>query len=162
MRKKIFLILTICLIYFQQSSSAKALDGIAKFPLNNNTTISLEIADTDEEKTRGLMGRQNLPEKRGMIFIFKPERKVTFWMKDTLISLDMIFINKGKVVKIVKNALPNQTIVLYSSDTEVSEVIEVNGGFADKYMIVVGSNVVYENINDIEPSEKSSLMIVAK
>lgn len=132
MKSKLFFILLSCLIYFQQSTSAKALDGIVKFPATK-TIVSLEVADTEEEKVRGLMGRQNLPEKRGMVFLFKPERKVTFWMKDTLIPLDMIFINKGKIVKIIKNTVINQTTILYPSDTEVSEVIEVNGGFTDKF-----------------------------
>ena len=145
----------------QQVTSAKALDGIVKFP-RNNISVALEIADTDAEKTQGLMGRTNLPEKRGMVFVFRPARTVTFWMKDTLISLDMIFINRGKIVNIIKNAAPNQTNILYPSGSEVSEVIEVNGGFTNKYSIEPGDKVTFENIPSIDYSEKSMLMIVEK
>ena len=160
MMKKI-LFLFISLILLQQITSAKALDGMVKFP-RTNIIVSLEIADSDEEKTQGLMSRENLPEKRGMVFIFNPIRTVTFWMKDTLIPLDMIFINRGKIVNIVKNAIPNQTSILYPSGAEVSEVIEVNGGFSDKYSIKIGDTVIFENIPSIDYSQKSKLMIIEK
>lgn len=159
---RLFIILLIYLISFQQVGSAKALGGIVKFPQSNNTIVSLEVADTDAEKIQGLMGRDNLPEKRGMVFVFRPQKKVTFWMKDTLISLDMIFINNGKIVKITKNAIPNRVDVFYPSGFEVTEVIEVNGGFADKFMIESGDTVIFENISVIDYSKKPALMVVGK
>ena len=105
------------------------------------------------------MNRPSLPNNKGMVFIFRPARQVTFWMKDTLISLDMIFINKGKIIKIVKNAEPNQTTTLYSSGKEVTEVVEVNGGFADKYNIMADDRVVFKNISKIINPKRSSMTI---
>ena len=162
MIKQIFLIIITSLLLFQPVHSANALEGLIKFTGKNDATVFLEVADTPEKKTKGLMDRNNLAPNRGMVFIFKPAMKVTFWMKDTLIPLDMIFINDGKIVKIAKNTVPNQTSILYPSEFDVTEVVEVNSGFSDKHMISVGDNVSFENIAQIDYSKKSELMIVSK
>ena len=160
MKKLILLTLVIALL--ELPTSAKALEGLIKFTGKKDATVFLEVAVTPEQKSTGLMNRPALAQNRGMVFTFKPARKVTFWMKDTLISLDMIFINNGKIVKIVKNAIPNQTSILYPSDFDVTEVVEVNGGFTDMHTIEVGNQVIFENISDIDYSVKSQLMIVTK
>ena len=157
----IFAVITSILV-MQPVNSAMALDGIVKFTGKKTATVILEIADTDEKRSQGLMNRPTLGENKGMVFIFRPAKQVTFWMKDTLIPLDMIFVNKGKIVKIVKGAIPNQTEILYPSEYEVTEVVEVNGGFTENYMIEVGSSVSFENIAQIDYSGKSKLMIVPK
>ena len=162
MVKRFLLSIIIFVLVFQLTSSAKALEGLIKFPDKKDATVFLEIAQTEEEKSKGLMNRPTLAKNRGMVFIFRPHASVTFWMKDTLIPLDMIFIEDGKIVKIVKNALPNQTDILYPSDYEVSEVVEVNGGFTDMHMIKAGETVLFENISQIGYSGKSKLMIVAR
>ena len=162
MIKRLILSFLACIVLLHSDNYAKALEGIVKFQGRSDANVILEIAVTDEEKAKGLMNRASLPENRGMVFVFRPARSVTFWMKDTLISLDMIFINKGKIVKIVKSAIPIQTQILYPSDFEVTEVIEVNGGFTDKYMIETGSTIQFENISQIDYSGKSQLMIVGK
>lgn len=143
--KKFFII---CLLLLTTTDCVKALESSVKF--SDNSVVYLEVAATPEEKNKGLMNRPNLDPNRGMVFIFRPASKVTFWMKDTLIPLDMIFIRKGKILKIVKNALPNQTQTLYPSDFEVSEVVEVNGGYTDTHMISVGSKVIFKNIKQIK------------
>lgn len=152
----------LCLLFLlvQPINFASALEGVAKFEGKKEASIFLEVAFTDEQKTKGLMNRPSLANNRGMVFVFKPARKVTFWMKDTLISLDMIFISSGKIVKVVKGAIPNQTNILYSSDFDVTEVIEVNSGFLDTHMISVGDTIRFENIAQIDYSKKSELMIV--
>lgn len=162
MIKKFFLIVISFTFAIQLTNSANALEGLAKFPPKKGATVLLEIAATPEERTKGLMNRPSLAPNRGMVFIFRPPQKVTFWMKDTLISLDMIFINKGKIVKIVKGAIPNQTDVVYPSDEDVTEAIEVNSGFSETHMIKVNDKVIFENIAQIDYSSKSKLMIVAK
>ena len=162
MIKQFYSAIIISILLFQPITSANALEGLIKFKSENrNVTIYLETAVTDGQKTKGLMDRPELAKNRGMVFIFKPARKVTFWMKDTLISLDMIFINNGRIVKIAKNTAPNQTDTLYPSDFEVTEVVEVNGGFSDTNMIEVGSLITFENIPQIDYSVKSKLMIVS-
>ncbi len=139
-------------LLLQSLISAEAQEGFVKFIRKPNVKVFLEVAATEQEKEKGLMNRPNLAENRGMVFVFRPAKQVTFWMKETLISLDMIFINKGKIVKIAKNTVPNQTTTLYPSDALVSEVVEVNGGFSDKYMIKVGDRVIFKDIPQIDYS----------
>src|SRR3989304_3569969 len=77
-------------------------------PLKNikiaEINIPVEIADTDEKRTKGLSGKSSLDEKSGMLFVFEKKGIIPiFWMKDMLIPIDMIWIREGKVVKIDKN-----------------------------------------------------------
>ncbi len=152
MIKRLIISTLISTLLLQPVISADTKEGFVKFVGKPNSKIFLEVAITDAEKEKGLMNRPSLASNRGMVFVFRPGRQITFWMKDTLISLDMIFVNKGKIVKIVKNAIPNQTNILYPSDSLVTEVIEVNGGFVDKYLIKTGDRVVFKNIPQIEKS----------
>ncbi len=152
MFKRLIILTLISSFLLQPVISADAQEGFIKFIGRPHSKVFLEVAVTSEEKEKGLMNRPNLAENRGMVFVFRPAQQITFWMKDTLISLDMIFINKGKIVKIAKNAAPNQTSILYPSDIPVTEVVEVNGGFADQYKIKVGDRVVFKDIPQIDYS----------
>jgi uncharacterized protein len=109
-------------------------------------TIDIEIADNEDKREVGLMGRPVMDENQGMLFILENEQMATFWMRNTLIPLDMIFINKvGEIVTICKNTSPfsDQT---YSA-TELSLfVLEVNSGFTDKYNIKAGDSIVWKRI----------------
>ncbi len=142
--KKIFLLFLLLALIQPGCFSATA--STVRFIGGKDALVHLEVALTQEQKNQGLMNRNSLPENRGMVFIFKPAQKVTFWMKDTLIPLDMIFIRKGKIVKIIKNAIPNQTEILYPSDLEVTDVVEVNGGYSDRHNVSVGSKVIFKNL----------------
>ncbi len=64
--------------------------------------VKLEVASSSEEIEHGLMYRTSMPETQGMVFLFHPHRPVAFWMYHTLISLDMLFVRDGKIVKICK------------------------------------------------------------
>ena len=136
-----------------------AADEFVKFVGKKGAKVFLEVAVTQEQKNKGLMNRSSLPQNKGMVFVFRPKTTVTFWMKDTLISLDMIFIDRGKIVKIVKNAAPNQTTTLYPSDFSVTEVIEVNGGYTDMFSIKSGDRIVFKNIPQIDYSVKSKAKV---
>lgn len=155
MSKRLLNLTFICALFFQVILPSNAQESFVKFVGKKNLKVLLEVAATDEERQKGLMNRPELANDRGMVFVFRPAQQVTFWMKDTLISLDMIFISKGKIVKIVKNAVPNQTTTLYPSVYPVTEVIEVNGGFSSSNMIKVGDRVVFKNIPQIDYSVKS-------
>ena len=155
MIKRLIISTLISVLLLQPGISADTQEGFVKFVGRPNSKVFLEVSLTSEEKEKGLMNRPSLDSNHGMVFVFRPGKQITFWMKDTLISLDMIFVNKGKIVKIVKNALPNQTNILYPSDSLVTEVIEVNGGFADKHMIKAGDRVVFKDIPQIDYSVKS-------
>ncbi len=146
MIKRLFISTIISILLLQPVISVNAQESFVKFVGKPGLKVFLEVAATDEEREKGLMNRPSLTENRGMVFVFRPAKQVTFWMKDTLISLDMIFINRGKIVKIVKNTVPSQTNTLYPSDSLVTEVIEVNGGFTDKHKIKTGDRVVFKDI----------------
>lgn len=105
----------------------------------NNQTFFLEVADSEEERRRGLMFRTDLGENEGMLFIFDNEEPRTFWMKDTPLSLDIIYLNSNKeVVSLHERALPNQTETVYPSEFPAEYVVELRGGTVQKYGIEVG------------------------
>jgi uncharacterized membrane protein (UPF0127 family) len=140
------ILLSLFLLIALNQNLANAGQSTVKFIGSKDALVQLEVASTSDEKSKGLMNVSSLPENHGMVFVFKPAQKVTFWMKDTLIPLDMIFIRKGKIVKIIKNATPNQTQILYPSDFEVTEVVEVNGGYSARHKLSVGNKVLFKNI----------------
>ncbi len=110
----------------------------------NNIDLIAEIADSDEKRAFGLMYRESLCENCGMLFIFDEIEIHHFWMKNTLISLDMIFINEDyKVVGVVKNTEPKSLISRFVR-TPSKYVLEVNSGFSDKYKISIGDTLYLE------------------
>ncbi len=103
--------------------------------------FEVELAANNAERERGLMFRKSLPEGRGMLFDFKVDQPVAFWMHNTYIPLDMIFINgRGRVAHIVENAAP-MSDKLIPSEYPVRAVLEVIAGTADKLGIAVGDQV---------------------
>jgi uncharacterized protein len=115
-------------------------DGTAKGPTvvletaKGPADITVDIADTSDERTRGLMFRKSLPQDSGMFFIFDGEDQRSFWMKNTLIPLDMIFMDAGyKVVSVAKNVQPckKDPCQTYPSVKPAKFVLEVNGGMSD-------------------------------
>tara|TARA_Y100000310_G_scaffold103009_1_gene101144 strand:+ start:1990 stop:2415 length:426 start_codon:yes stop_codon:yes gene_type:complete len=103
----------------------------------NEKCFQVEIAKTSEEKAKGLMFRENLDENKGMLFIFEKQGIRSFWMKNTLIPLDIIWINKNKeIVSIKKNAQPCDIICnSIIPDSEALYVLEVNAGQANNFFI---------------------------
>src|ERR1700688_3923533 len=94
--------------------------------------FSVEIADNDADRARGLMFRKELPEGKGMLFDFKSEQDVSFWMQNTYIPLDMIFIRSdGRILRIAENTVPLSTRMIPSGGP-VRAVLEVIGGTAKK------------------------------
>ncbi len=106
--------------------------------------IQIEIADNVERRTQGLMWRKSMPEDDGMLFVFDAEEPLTFWMKNTYISLDMIFADKsGNIVSIYPEATPYSEAPIPSGGP-AKYVVEVNGGFCAKYGISVKDKTIYE------------------
>ena len=109
--------------------------------------ISVNISDTPEKRSKGLSKKESLNEKEGMLFIFdKKDETPIFWMKDMFISLDIIWINDGKIVQIDENIAPEKNtpddkLTRYSPRSSVDYVLEVNSGFCDKYELNTGDNV---------------------
>lgn len=110
------------------------------------TKIDIEIAETDAEQQQGLMNRPKMEETQGMLFIFKREAPQSFWMKNTIISLDIIYIDaKHRIVSIAKDAQPYSTTAL-PSQGPAQYVVEVIAGFADKYNLKSGDLVQWQKM----------------
>ncbi len=105
------------------------------------TTVYVEVADSPPEQQKGLMYRTSMDEYRGMLFIFNGDSPRSFWMKNTPLPLDMVFVNSGMgIVDINHNATPYCEDV-FTSRSGCEYVVEVNGGFCDKHGIDVGDRV---------------------
>ncbi|KQQ91554.1 hypothetical protein ASF65_02555 [Aureimonas sp. Leaf324] len=103
--------------------------------------IEVEVADTPQAREIGLMNRESLAEDTGMLFDFREDRPVSMWMKNTLIPLDMLFINKtGTVVRIARNAKPH-SLETIPSGKPVRYVLEINGGAAATYGAKTGDKL---------------------
>ena len=110
-------------------------------------TVSVELAVTDEERMKGLMFRKQVPEGYGMLFDFKQDQMVTMWMKNTYVSLDMIFIkNDGRIARIAENTKVLSEDIIPSGQP-VRAVLEVVGGTARKYGIAAGDKVAHPIFN---------------
>jgi len=103
--------------------------------------FTVEIADTEAAREKGLMFRKELPEGHGMLFDFHGDGPVSFWMQNTYISLDMIFIQgDGRILRIAENTEPLSTRIVPSGGP-VRAVLEVIGGTARKLGIAPGDRV---------------------
>ncbi len=103
--------------------------------------FTVEVADTDQTRETGLMFRKSMAPNRGMLFDFGAPQAVTFWMKNTLIPLDMVFIAKdGHVVSIARNAKP-MSEALIPSDGPIVGVLELRGGRAAEIGVEPGDEV---------------------
>ncbi len=108
---------------------------------NGEYVFDVEIADSFSERREGLMRRSFLGEKAGMFFVFEVPKVENFWMKNTLIPLDIIYFDENyRVVHIVKNAQPceEDKCPSFSSVYPVKYVLEINGGLSDRLGIDVG------------------------
>ena len=108
-------------------STATLITAKGQFP------IEVEVADTPAQREVGLMNRETLPQDTGMLFDFGQTRDVDMWMKNTLIPLDMLFLDEtGRIVHIGANAQP-LSLDLISSGGPVRYVLDINGGAAARY-----------------------------
>jgi uncharacterized membrane protein (UPF0127 family) len=120
--------------------------GLEQVPLTINSAngkhrFTVEVARTPEEQAQGLMFRKSVPPDRGMIFPYDPPVQVSFWMKNTLVPLDMIFIGPdGKIGRIAANTTPMSLDPVASIDP-VSAVLEIAGGRAAELGIREGDKV---------------------
>lgn len=137
-----FVLALLCMFAFLVQAKEPVLEQLTiQTASGNNIVYQIEVARTPSQMQRGLMFRDTLPEDRGMLFIYKPERRARMWMKNTILPLDMLFIDaKGEIINIARNTTP------YSLDTidaggEVRGVLELNAGQADKHGIVIGDTV---------------------
>ena len=104
-------------------------------------TLDIEIADTDFDIQTGLMYRNAMEKNQGMLFVFDDAQPRSFYMKNTQISLDLIFINENKtIVSFQKNAKPFDESAL-PSNAPAKYVLEVNGGLANEWAVSIGDSI---------------------
>ena len=125
----------------QTPASAAAQDTIEIVTSSGVHAFSVELAANDAERARGLMFRKSLPEGHGMLFDFQTEQPVQFWMRNTYIALDMIFIQgDGRILNIAQNTTPLSDALVPSAGP-VRGVLEVIAGTARKFHIAPGDRV---------------------
>ncbi|WP_411352806.1 DUF192 domain-containing protein [Leisingera aquaemixtae] len=108
------------------------------------TAFQVEIADSEAERAQGLMFREDLPRGAGMLFVYGQPQPAAFWMKNTLIPLDIIFLDQqGRVTSVHSNAVPGDLTPIPGGD-QVFAVLEINGGLARRYGISAGTEMRHE------------------
>lgn len=101
--------------------------------------FSVEVADEPHERAKGLMNRPSMPRMAGMLFIYERPQRARFWMENTLIPLDMLFLDsQGRVVHIHENAIPLDRTHIEGGD-EILAVLEINGGLSEMLNLQTGA-----------------------
>lgn len=117
--------------------------------LPDGTTFQVEIADTRAEQERGLMGRRTLDSQSGMLFVFSVPGRYTFWMKDTYLDLDFIWVRDGQIVDLTEQVpagagLPEAQIAQVTPASPVDWVIEVPAGFVKNHQLQLGQSLTLD------------------
>src|SRR3989344_3844205 len=132
--KKIYVIFCMIFLTIVLSNCAAISNQVLIDNGKNLIKVNVEIADDNNERMNGLMFRKNLDKDSGMLFVFDDEKNQTFWMKNTLIPLDVIFIGKDMKIVDIKHATPcnEDPCKLYKSSGPARYVLEVNYNFTIK------------------------------
>ena len=141
----VFSILFGCRLMANQAASSDFLEFRGPW---GSACFSVKVADTPAKRAQGLMHVDYLPKEQGMLFVYPEPSPVSFWMKNTEISLDMIFLNaKGRIQHIHSNAIPQDQTVI-SGGNDIQYVVEINGGLSEKLGILEGSYAHNEIISN--------------
>ncbi|MCK5412852.1 MAG: DUF192 domain-containing protein [Candidatus Pacebacteria bacterium] len=152
MKKQIYILLLIIFFGFYLFSQGTVDDiemDLKVIPVGvciENNCFNLEIADTFQKREIGLMNRKNMSNNNGMLFIFEKEGVYNFWMKKTLISLDIIWIDENyKIIHIQKNAQPCtiKQCETFGPNQKAKYVLEINGGLSKEMGFEVGDKVKF-------------------
>lgn len=117
--------------------------------LPSGAVYKVEIARTPEEQVQGLMFRESLPDRTGMLFLFADAAPHRFWMKNTMIPLDMIWMDgDGRVLFVSANTPPCKADPCpnYGPDVPAASVLEIAGGLAEKEKVTVGATIRFEEV----------------
>jgi uncharacterized membrane protein (UPF0127 family) len=140
MRAFAFWLICLSLVSGVQAADRSVLEIASKSGVHS---FSVEVVDNDADRAKGLMFRRSLPEGTGMLFDFKTEQDVAFWMQNTYVPLDMIFIRAdGRIFRIAENTEPMSTKQIPSGG-KVLAVLEVIAGTTRKLGIVAGDRVAH-------------------
>jgi uncharacterized membrane protein (UPF0127 family) len=134
-------LLFIACLALQAGPAAAADESLEIVSSNGVHAFSVELATNDAERSRGLMFRKEVPQGHGMLFVFDSEAPVSFWMHNTIVSLDMIFIRSdGRILRIAENTEPLSDRLVPSGGA-VRFVLEVAAGTAKNLGIAPGDRV---------------------
>ncbi len=125
---------------------APTVQGQPRTALLNGVSFSLEVAADGATRTKGLSNRASLPRTSAMLFVFTSEQQLTFWMKDTLIPLDIVFMDRTLKIVDIQTMKPqpgaaNSELLLYTSKGAASYALEMNAGLARELDLQVGQTV---------------------
>ena len=136
------LTLSISLVLWAGAAQAVCTDARADLRGDwGSARFTVEVADDAAERSQGLMNRERMAASAGMLFVYERPQPVSFWMRNTLIPLDMIFMDEtGTVTRIHENAVPLDETGIPGGD-DVQFVLEINGGLARRLGIGVGSEL---------------------
>ena len=138
---RLFFVLLLC-----ACTSSAAPQVIIHPKQGESVQVTIEIADTPEKRSFGLMYRKDLPESHGMLFLFPREEPLSFWMKNTPLPLDIIFISSSRtIVSIAQHTTPFSEHPI-PSGAPAQFVLEVNGGFCQRHHIVVGDQMDFPRV----------------
>lgn len=138
MTRFVAILLCLCL---SAAPSCRAAELVIEKSNGDKIRLDVEIAQSEAERAKGLMFRNALPNNSGMLFVFPDLRTPAFWMKNTWIPLDMVFIGgDSKIVSIYEMAMP-QDLTPISPDMPVRAVLELNGGLAGRWGIGAGDKI---------------------
>ena len=123
--------------------------AIASEALIAGQVFQLEVASTPAERARGLMGQQRIPDNYAMLFVFESERRLSFWMKGTLIPLDILFLGSNGMVVDVQTMIPQPgapdgELIVYRSAGPARYALEMNAGLAEALGVVPGAAVLFD------------------
>ena len=137
-----------CAPFSHSAEPAALLDGFPRSQLlittaNDCLLFDIYIAESPRQRAQGLMYVRNMGEREGMLFLYAEAAEISMWMKNTLIPLDMLFLDAGmRVSSIHESAVPLSTAVI-SSGSPARGVIELNGGAAKRFGIEPGNQVTF-------------------
>lgn len=143
-----------CLFVLTLIASVGACASDAPWVEVKGERFTVTIADDDQSRARGLMFVDELPDDQGMLFVFRREAPRAFWMRNTRIPLDIIYLNATlQVVDIIKNAKPcrSQRCPSYPSAKPAQYVLELNGGMSDRLGLEIGDSITVGHINPTQP-----------
>jgi len=141
MRLVVYVTIVLGFILFLLISLETPKTETTKICFEDNICFDVWIARTNLERERGLMNVESLEENQGMLFVFSAQGNHTFWMKNTLIPLDMVWLNSDLEVVDISRAVPckQDPCTIYSSKKPVMYVLEISGDLSDKFQILEGN-----------------------
>lgn len=152
--KRVRILLMLCLCAFSSIEVfADELPKTRDIIIKNNDVrhhFSVEIADSPALREQGLMFRKSMDDDKGMLFLFEKSERIGMWMKNTLIPLDMLFIDEsGKIIKIAEEAEP-ESLEVIDSVKKASKVLELNGGITKKLSIKAGDVMIVCDTGNVD------------